>query len=419
MKHLLSSFLLFTISYSLYSQIPVWTQSPHFVPIKNQNNLDDFSDLMPLKELLKDKRLISLGENTHGLGDQFQLKARLAVFLHEELDFDLILFEEGLSDMGLIWQRLDRLSKEELKTKFLHYYQNEEMEDLYAYLKNSHVTSDPLILQGIDCQAQQDYFKSVFSEIAAPYDKMLADSLRFGLHEINNMYAHQITNKDQKAFYKSREKFAKSCKELEGFLKKYEEKLYADKSLNRQEFKLFMRSLQNFKAYTGLEYGDLWSSVELELRDSLMAENIAWLLEEAYPGKKALIWAHNYHIAKENVYLDSTKWMGVHLKERYKDAYYSLGSLVYKGAFFNHFSREVFEFENKGPFNMEYQLNKAGETYFLLNLKGLKQNDDNSWMFNWGLWGFQQNGFSQYILSQRFDGLLFLRESGPPTFDEK
>ncbi|MDW3648342.1 MAG: hypothetical protein R8P61_14830 [Bacteroidia bacterium] len=66
-----------------------------------------------------------------------------------------------------------------------------------------------------------------------------------------------------------------------------------------------------------------------------------------------------------------------------------------------------------------YQLNTAAEDYFLLNLEGLTQNEENSWMFNWGLWGFQQNGFSQYILTQRFDALLFLRESGPPTFDKK
>ena len=419
MKQFLPLLLLVSFSFRLPAQTPDWTKSPHFVPIENQDKLDDFSDLMPLKELLKDKKIISLGENTHGFGDQFQLKARLAIFLHEELDFDLILFEEGLSDMGLIWERMDGLSAGELTSKFLHYYQNEEMEDLYAYLKNSHDKEDPLILQGIDCQAQQDYFKTVFSEIAAPYNQRLADSLRYGLHEINNMYGHQITNKDEAAFYRSRDKFAKSCQELADFLEEYEKKLYEDQHLSKKEFKLLKRSLQNFQAYTQLEFGDLWSTAELELRDSLMADNITWLLEEAYPGKKALIWAHNYHIAKENVYLDSTKWMGVHLKERYKEEYYSLGSLVYEGAFFNHFNREVYEFENKGPFNMEYQLMKAGQDYFLLDLEGLEQTDENAWMFNWGLWGFQQNGFSQYILSRRFDGLLFLRKSGPPTFDKK
>lgn len=419
MKTNLCYLLLFILSFNLYSQSPAWTQTAHFVPIKNQDKLDDFSDLMPLKEILKDKRIISLGENTHGFGDQFQLKARLAIFLHQEMDFDLILFEEGLSDMGLIWGRMDGLSEKELKEKFLHYYQNEEMEDLYAYLKKEHASPDPLILQGIDCQAQQDYFKSVFREIAAPYNKVLADSLRYGLHEINNMYGHQITNKDEEAFYKSREKFARTCQELDDFLNTYEEEFYKNDQLSKQEFKLFKRSIKNFQAYTKLNFGDLWSRTELELRDSLMAENIAWILEEAYPGKKVLIWAHNYHIANQNVYLDSTKWMGQHLKERYKDAYYSLGGLVYKGAFFNHVNREIYEFENKGPFNLEYQLNTAAEDYFLLNLESLSQNEENSWMFNWGLWGFQQNGFSQYILTQRFDGLLFLRESGPPTFDKK
>ncbi|MES1159744.1 MAG: erythromycin esterase family protein, partial [Bacteroidota bacterium] len=37
---------------------------------------------------------------------------------------------------------------------------------------------------------------------------------------------------------------------------------------------------------------------EVSVRDRQMAENLIWLAEKGYPGKKIIVWAHNAHIAK-------------------------------------------------------------------------------------------------------------------------
>jgi erythromycin esterase-like protein len=42
-----------------------------------------FSDLMPLKHDIGDRRIVVLGEPTHGDGTAFQAKSRLVKFLHE------------------------------------------------------------------------------------------------------------------------------------------------------------------------------------------------------------------------------------------------------------------------------------------------------------------------------------------------
>jgi erythromycin esterase-like protein len=34
-------------------------------------------------------------------------------------------------------------------------------------------------------------------------------------------------------------------------------------------------------------------------RDAIMAKNLLWLAREAFPGKKIVVWAHNYHIMNE------------------------------------------------------------------------------------------------------------------------
>ena len=51
----------------------------------------DFSDLEPLKAVLADKRIVLLGERTHGDGAAFLAKTRLIKFLHQEMGFDVLI----------------------------------------------------------------------------------------------------------------------------------------------------------------------------------------------------------------------------------------------------------------------------------------------------------------------------------------
>ena len=49
----------------------------------------DFGDLMPLKAILADRRIVAMGEATHGTREFFQMKQRMFEFLVEELGFTL------------------------------------------------------------------------------------------------------------------------------------------------------------------------------------------------------------------------------------------------------------------------------------------------------------------------------------------
>jgi erythromycin esterase len=78
-------------------------------------------------------------------------------------------------------------------------------------------------------------------------------------------------------------------------------------------------------------------------RDALMAGNLRWLIEEAYPGRKVIVWAHNAHVM--NAYF-AADWRGVHaepqpdgmkpagvfLAEWLKDGVYTIAMTTYEGA---------------------------------------------------------------------------------------
>src|ERR1700743_3318220 len=63
------------------------------IPLKTLNPDDDFSDLQPLKKILKDKKVIGLGESGHGVHDFFVFKQRLLEFLVKEMGVKVLLTE--------------------------------------------------------------------------------------------------------------------------------------------------------------------------------------------------------------------------------------------------------------------------------------------------------------------------------------
>ena len=80
----------------------------------------------------------------------------------------------------------------------------------------------------------------------------------------------------------------------------------------------------------------------MERRDGLMADNLRWLIEEAYPGRKVIVWAHNAHVMNayfaadwRGVYAEpqpnGMKPAGVFLAEWLKDGLYTIAMTTNEG----------------------------------------------------------------------------------------
>jgi erythromycin esterase len=63
------------------------------------------------------------------------------------------------------------------------------------------------------------------------------------------------------------------------------------------------------------------------IRDRSMAENAQWLLTQAGPNARMVLWAHNVHVQ------NGLNWMGWHLRQAHGDAYVNLGFLFGRGGF--------------------------------------------------------------------------------------
>jgi erythromycin esterase len=71
----------------------------HAVPVRSIEAKDaDFADLEPLRQMIGGRRIVMLGECSHGDGATFAAKVRLIKFLHQRMGFDVFAFESGLYD---------------------------------------------------------------------------------------------------------------------------------------------------------------------------------------------------------------------------------------------------------------------------------------------------------------------------------
>jgi erythromycin esterase len=71
-----------------------WIQE-NAVPIRHIEAGNDFDDLQPLKQILKDVKVVGLGEATHGTREFFQFKHRLFELLVKEMDYTVFAIESS------------------------------------------------------------------------------------------------------------------------------------------------------------------------------------------------------------------------------------------------------------------------------------------------------------------------------------
>ena len=371
-----------------------------------------FDNLAAFKESLKHVEIIALGENTHGLGEVFRTKTEVVKFLHEELGFDMVVFESGYGDAALAWDQLETLSPLDYTLSFnsYFYYHCEELKELIEYVK----TRDrELSVQGFDCQVQQDYLIRRMAEIMQPIDSVFANSVPQSMYSFNNIYQHEYQRNNQD-FDIQKEDFISFINKYDNLLKTHQVRL-TSLGTTSGEIKAIHRTLDIIRnTYGNIQMGDLmgWPDA-YNIRDRAMFENVKWFIEQ-HPGKKIILWAQNGHIENNPCPDQEVKWMGHYLKELYGDKYYSVGAVVYQGTCLN--NKTPFDFENNTQEHLAYHLNQFDKPRFIVDFRKHYKDD-----FTAELQLLMSVGGNtkQCYPKNTFDGVLFIQSSGMPMLIEK
>lgn len=307
------------------------------IPVKSVVAGNGFDDLQPLKDILKDVRLVGLGEATHGTREFFQFKHRLLEFLAQEMGFTVFSIEASyaaclkINDYVLYGQGDPA---EALAGQGFWVWDTEEVAAMIDWMRRYNLEQSAekkLKFYGYDVQVVdlaiklvREYMAKVAPERASETDAILAP-----VEESQHYSRAEGGNTDPA---KKQESAAK-LRGLVGRLATHSTRL--GRLTSPAEFE---NALQHARVLLQFQesYGKPWDWSDLQnLRDLYMAENIEYIATELEPDAKIVVWAHNAHIAKipENAEARESRMMGHHLQEFFGDKYYAFGFSFKEGSF--------------------------------------------------------------------------------------
>ena len=399
-----------------------WARTNHYRVAQIASPPDDsFADLQFFKTVLQGRRIVQLGESGHGVAEFNHAKVRLIKFLHEQMGFDVIAFESGLFECYNA--NLNAASAAALSTMrgcIFGVWHTSEVLPLFDYIKSTWATPRPLVLAGFDTQISSNGIQSrpaFFNDVIAVIDPGRAATARSSDQGFIN------------SFFQTGRTFAKTNEAaltgfyggLELFFQEHREPLRAHFGSNpapriaeRAAWSM-LRFMEQLRASIDRP-ADITETGGGGIRDWGMANNLAFVANELYAGRKIMVWAHNFHIRHDNASTTSRQpTMGQYLREAFRHELYTIGLYMDRGTAAQN-DRSIYAITPAPPNFMEWVMANSGSPTLFMDFLHQAPSEGNGWMFQPTLqreWGV--NGFTM-VPRDQYDGVLFIDTVKSPAY---
>jgi erythromycin esterase len=362
-----------------------WVKS-NAIPISTVEPDNDNSDLQPLKSIIGTRRLVAYGEPTHGAHEPLAFRNRLFKYLVEEMDFNGIAIETGLSSSRLANDFvLGKPVNIDLALKAFTYTFGtfDENKNLLLWMKDYNMDTthqEKIHFYGMD-MSQRDGFTSLSIEKALNYIQQV-DAKSFSKLQANfQPYLNHISStKKEKKIFTSDEynQFTTTIEDLIALLQRRRPEFI--KLTSEVDFSWALQIAINLRqsdrtnrlapiesAVHGKAPSDIGPFVNS--RDVSMAENVKWALKRSGIGGKLMVFAHNGHVMKskmkgglyENV-VQPPNALGMYLKSYFGNELFVIGtSSAHNG--------EGLPTANYKSGSLDHVLSQTEYKQYLLNLK--------------------------------------------------
>lgn len=243
-----------------------------------------------LMEIIGDKRIVALGEDTHGTADFYELRDIITRRLVREKGFTILILENPHEDMMALQQGLKKEKLDTLMRRHLFsIYQTKQMKDFLSWFKKYSRKRKKLKLAGCDDSYRELLPEALVKEAARYKDTTLSqwseEFLFRQTHDISEYYDHYPSGKPEKlpnemqfgkGTFRLLERIDSLCK-VRGFGHPALDELI-------------------FHAKTNYVYYDRFARKVNVSRDEIMGERINYYAADS--SAKIIVWAHNGHIAK-------------------------------------------------------------------------------------------------------------------------
>jgi erythromycin esterase len=357
----------------------------HALPVRSIAPEDeDFSELMPLVGWIGSARVVALGEVTHGDGAMFLAKARLVRFLHQVMGFDVLAWEAGFFDVPLVDAALRSeapLPEAAARGLYKIWWKSMEAQPVLSYVRSTQATLHPILTVGFDCRVSTEksraelfpaaifrFFDRLDPALLSKQERADLTRMSIGLLPVD-VYEHPGERRYNRDL----------PRRLIALIDKRRPDLLVRSSLREiDSVRQSLVSLMNMDRALGGQAGT-GQSADGYTRDTAMAENLLWLLNGPLAGRKVIVWAHNYHLLRDE---SSPKAalalkddpaagpMGLHLARALGRDLYVIGALAHHGS--NGEAGEKTEaLPVADPQSLEGLLHAVGKPRLLLGLRDL------------------------------------------------
>jgi erythromycin esterase len=380
---------------------------------------DDFADLVSLNRTLQPAQLILLGEQSHGEGSVFTIKVRLIKFLHEKMGFDILAFESSFFACAKAQEQISagESAKDVAPTCIYPLWsQAAELWPLFEYIEATRKTDRPLILAGFDSR--------MVPFVGSP---SLTRELDQYLHSKNSSAVRDSSWSSTIATIDSLLKREREYSmtqahwdSLDRGLAIIERDLQSNSSTD-MESRFWLKVLANVSATSEILRIPLtdWKRSN-SVRDRQLADNLLWLLNVRYPGKKIIAWTASYHAARRLPEIhfsgmapyDSVLTMGDTLYSALGSRLYSVAFTGYSGGY-SDWTGQPESVDSAATGSLEDMMNQTGFAKAFFDLRGQPKYTDlaKSEFFARPL-GYN---WRPAIWPHHFDAIVFERNITPST----
>lgn len=372
------------------------------------------SSLDPLIEKIGNKKIVAIGESTHGTSEFNRLREIITKRLIKEKGYNLVVLENPYDDIEILNKDLDKTPLDSLIRKHLFsIYQTKEMKSFLKWYKGNK-TQYNIKFKGCD-DSFWVFFELLEDNINPINDKILNKLLQ----ELESNIAKRSTDNLKKEF-KVNNSIYNNILEIENYLE-------STKNLTKSIREILFNGKNTY-----INYVNIKNQKPFQSRDEIMADRISFLAEIS--DNKIVVWAHNAHISNEIITDNEIGIMGRDLKKDFNQDYYTIGLTTLKGSYSymdekfingDHSYKEKLKTESFKPIDSLFWENRLSKNNnsFIIHMKDLKNElNTDEIIAPTRLIGYAKESEEDiyYLpLIKNFDSLIFIEETNAtkPIFE--
>lgn len=403
------------------------TLNPVLINAVNTQTFEQFRETVrPLIAQMAGKRVVSMGEGTHGTAEFYKLRFWLTRILVEEHGFDRLALENTYGDTYQLNQALKQPTtptslKPLMQKHLLAMWQNQEMADVLTWMQAHNRTHrHDVELTGIDAMfsnanaqlLQQGLQKTKRKELHALTAQLVEKSAY-----MDNMWYHA----EDTTYHLDR----KQC--LANGMAGYEaadqlEKALPGLRLPRQQREMLAGAAKNARMRFDMFYQAKVNKRDSS-RDSVFAEMTKFLVRDNK--HKVIVWAHNAHVARTIAAAGDNNGGGTgdYLERMFPGQYFVLATGTAGGTFAATTQRfispvsvmKAHPLPQPKAGSWEASLSQVASPVYFFNTHQLGAQDMQRPLRLVGQTVGSENYYSNTQLSKSYDALLFVRQSTAAT----